>query len=72
MEIACQGRQNEQFFLLFPLLSPSDLCLLIHEGFVVTPHTLVWRRRKNKKRGYNEQNPSWQERKPKLHYFEEY
>lgn len=46
MEIACQGKQNEQFFLPTPPPFPSpssDLCLLIHEGFVATFHTLVWR-----------------------------
>lgn len=59
MEIACQGKQNEQFFLPFPLLSSSDLCLLIHEGFVVTLHTLVWRGKKNKEVA---QNASWQEK----------
>lgn len=50
MKIACQGKQNEQFFLPFPLLSSSDLCLLTHEGFVVTFHTLAWRLKKKKKK----------------------
>lgn len=56
MKIACQGKQNEQFFLPFPLLSSSDLCLLTHEGFVVTFHTLAWRLKKKKKNGTKRQS----------------
>lgn len=53
MEIACQGKQNEQFFLPFPLISSSDLCLLIHEDFVLTFHTSVCKIKSGK-------NSNWQ------------
>lgn len=59
-KLQCQGKQNEQFFLPFPLFfSPSDPCLLIHEGFVVTFHTYAWRWKMT-------QNASWRgEKRPR-------
>lgn len=43
MEIACQGKQNGQFLLPFPLLLSPDRCLLTREGFVATFHSSVQR-----------------------------